>query len=74
MFSDKVKVGQTLIRAMKGWEDSPDKLWTFEARVTNITDTHIECVVFADVPRIMEFDLNTGIHIHGDEHGWLVVT
>lgn len=65
----KVKVGDSLVRVMEGFQ--PSERWTFDGIVTNITETEITCVIELDRPRIMRFDRQTGISVNGRDFGWL---
>lgn len=64
-----LKVGDKVVRKTDGLRGG--EISKFQGEVKEITDEHIICIVYVDVPRTMEFNRSDGVDIHGIEYGWI---
>lgn len=60
--------------------DEVTRLWVYKTdrppleyrgEVVEVTETIISCLIWVDVPRMMNFDRATGLAVDGREYGWL---
>lgn len=65
---ENAQVGQKAIRKMRGFRA---EIWNWDAEVTAVDDATVTVLVFGDIPRSMDFRIDTGMHVDNDEFGWL---